>query len=346
MFYQKWEWNHYDGKKSTMKQGSKEFGGYLPFESHLINNLHFFSHYTDHKYVTVNCGRTAFFLAAKSMEIKRIWLPVLNCADTRVPFDDLGIEVLFYKLDEQLLPKLERLENDEGILWTNYYGNASVENLHIIEKKYGGNLIVDNCHAFYAPPLQNAWNCYSARKFFGVADGGFLVYPKEYHCSEPNLPNGKSAANMNHLFEQLHLGTNAGYSASKQNEERLSVSYTQMSSLTDMLLRNIDYDKVRQIRNENILTLHSHLKDLNEFDVNIGTPVHMHYPFLHHDKNLRYQLVQDKIYTPQLWKHVLSEVSTSDIEYKLSKFMIMLPTDQRYKANDMKIISDKIKDNI
>lgn len=329
-----------------MTQSLKEFGGYLPFESHLVNNTHFFDQYAGHKYLAVNCGRAAFFVAAKSMSIKRIWLPVLNCADTRVPFDDLGIEVLFYKLDDQLLPKLDSLESDEGILWTNYYGNASLENLRYIEEKYGGNLIVDNCHAFFATPLQNAWNCYSTRKFFGVADGGFLVYPTEYFCSEPNLPKGKSAAYMRHLFDQLHLGTNAGYPASQQNEDRLAVSYTRMSSLTDMLLRNIDYGKIRKIRTENILTLHSHLKDLNKFDINIESPDHMYYPFLHADEDLRYQLVQDKIYNPQWWKHVLSEVSTSNIEYKLSKFMIMLPIDQRYTLHDMNIIIDRIKNNI
>jgi len=329
-----------------MTQSLKEMGGYLPFESHLVNNIHFFDRYAGHKYLSVNCGRAAFFIAAKSMAINRIWLPVLNCADTRVPFDDLGIEVSFYKLDEQLLPKVDSLERDEGILWTNYYGNASPENLSYIEERYGGNLIVDNCHAFYSTPLKNAWNCYSTRKFFGVADGGFLVYPSEYFCSEPNLPKGTSAANMRHLFEQLHLGTNAGYSASQQNEDRLAASYTRMSSLTDMLLRCIDYDKIREIRTKNILTLHSHLKNLNEFDVNITSPDHMYYPFLYVAEDLRYQLVKDKIYNPQWWKHVMSEVSTFDIEYKLSKFMIMLPIDQRYSMSDMNTIVSRVKNNV
>ena len=55
---------------------------------------------------------------------------------------------LIYLINEDFLPKGINLKNDEFLLWTNYYGNASDVQINQITKNYK-NLIIDNCHAFF-----------------------------------------------------------------------------------------------------------------------------------------------------------------------------------------------------
>ena len=57
--------------------------------------------------------------------MRKIYLPIFNCAETKSHFKKLNIEIEYYKLDEKLLPKNIYPQKNEFVLWTNYYGNAS-----------------------------------------------------------------------------------------------------------------------------------------------------------------------------------------------------------------------------
>ena len=80
-----------------------------------------------------------------------------------------------FNMAADIVKKLKtKPNNDEFILWTNYYGNARDNEIKNVSEKYP-NLIIDNCHAFFSKPIEGKFNCYSTRKFFGVSDGGYLV---------------------------------------------------------------------------------------------------------------------------------------------------------------------------
>ena len=320
----------------------KEFGGYLPLEIPKYNN----EYYQSDEYfnvISLNSGRSSFYFAAKTTKMRKIYLPIFNCAETKIPFKKLNIEIEYYKLDDQLLPKDIYPKKNEFILWTNYYGNASEKEKQIIQKRYP-NLIIDNCHAFFSKPIKGAYNCYSPRKFFGVCDGAYLI-KDNYKLSE-KIEVDTSYQSFSHLIKQIDLGINSGYLDSLENEKRLNEKYLRMSKLTKKILKSIDYEKVFNIRRRNFIELHKLLGEINEFPININSKTHMNYPFLIKDRDLRYKLIEQKLFNPFLWKHVLDLTQDFEIENKLSKYTVMLPIDQRYELKDILNIAKLVKNSI
>lgn len=312
------------------------YGGYLPLELPPATGEFFFE--SEAWNVTrLSSGRATFFLAAKQLQAKVVHLPHFTCADTEVPFRKLGIEVKRYFLNDDLLPKAVELKEGEVLLWTNYYGNASVEEISEVVTRYRGSLIIDNCHAFFSPAQVGALNCYSARKFFGVSDGAYLVAegkPPNY-----SLPPGRSATSSLHLLKQYDVGTNAGYGDSLLNEARLEVEITAMSPLTQRILSSVDYRRVRGIREENFRLLHALVGHLNLLDIELSSTSHMYYPLMVAQEDLRYRLIEQGIFNPFWWRHVLTEVPGDSIEANLSKYVVLLPIDQRYDHEDMRKIA-------
>ena len=164
-----------------IKNRLKEYGGYLPFETHLTNKNNLFFQSKVNKVAKLNCGRSSFYLAARSLKIKKIYIPYFTCIDTSQPFEDLGVPISFYRLDANLMPLDVDLKEDEYILWTNYYGNATEEMISFIENKYSGQIIADNCHAFFSPPLKN----YSKLTPLGrMANKDEIIFPVIFLSSE------------------------------------------------------------------------------------------------------------------------------------------------------------------
>lgn len=321
----------------------KEYGGYLPLETQNHKQNEYYECYKNFDLIKLNSGRACFYFAAKLSKIKLIYIPYFTCKETEVPFKECGVEIKKYYLNEKLLPFNINPKKDEFLLWTNYYGNASINDIKNIKNKYK-NLIIDNCHAFFSKPINNAYNCYSTRKFFGVSDGAYLI--KDKLSLDFKIDKDTSYENYIHLLKQLDIGTDAGYKESLINEERLNSNYKGMSRLTENLLSNIDYKKIKNIRRANFLRMHKRLKAFNKFDVNIKSDTHMYYPFLFFKSNIRYALIKNKIYNPFWWEHILQLVPEKSIEYKLSKYMIMLPIDQRYNFDDVDYICDNVMKEI
>tara|TARA_B100000886_G_C20370934_1_gene469518 strand:+ start:54 stop:1025 length:972 start_codon:yes stop_codon:yes gene_type:complete len=320
----------------------KEFGGYLPLEISEYRKEYYYTN-KNFKVLSLNSARAGFYFAAKNSNIKRIFLPILTCPQTEGPFKKLGLEVLHYKLDQNLLPKNLETDSNDCLLWTNYYGNASEKDKLAMLEKFP-NLIIDNCHAFFSKPLKNAFNCYSTRKFFGVSDGGYLI--KEDLNLNQEINEDISYKNITHLIQQIETGINSGYKKNLINEDRLNNKYLRMSRFTKKVLKSINYEKVMKIRKENLLSIHSQLDSINEFEVNLNSETHIYYPFLRKDKDLRYRLIEKKLYNPNLWGHVINSTNELDIENYLSKFMILLPIDQRYTKDDMDEICKIVKSSL
>ena len=313
----------------------KEYGGYLPLELPRKKKEYFYKK-NDLDLLRVNSGRSAFFYSVKSQNIKTIYLPYFNCIETKDPFIDNKVKIKYYYLDENLLPKDIFLKENEYLLWTNYYGNASEKDIKNITSNFS-NIIIDNCNAFFSKPIKNAYNCYSTRKFFGVSDGGYLI--RENLNIKETLESDSSYDGFNHLIKQIELGTNQGYEDNLKNEKRISNKYLAMSKLTRYLLERINYNEIQDIRKNNLLRTHNNLKEFNKFEVNIESNTHLYYPLLIENDNLRNKLIEEKIYVPFLWQHILEELPKNTIEYYLAKYTILLPIDQRYTLDDIDNIS-------
>jgi hypothetical protein len=321
---------------------NKEYGGYLPIESLVTNRKSHYFEFNDKATVLLNCGRTCFYVAARSAKIKKIYIPYFTCEETVQPFKDLKIPFSYYRLNKELLPEDINLKKNEYILWTNYYGNAPEKTILEINDKYSGQLIVDNCHAFFCPPLSNAFNCYSARKFIGVSDGAYLVTDLEIDLNIDDLEKDISSPFMEHLFKQVEKGTNYAYQLSLRNEKRLEGNYKLMSLTSEKILSQVDYEEIKRIRNQNFDSIHSCLSKFNNFPINRESKTHMYYPFKYKDLDLREKLLKNKVYSPVWWRHVVDMVGKKSIESQYALETVLLPIDQRYEKKDIKALSSLV----
>lgn len=315
---------------------TKEYGGYLPLELPVRRN-EYFDCLSQKDVVRLDCGRSAFWYALAVIKPSKLYVPYLNCQNSTDPADALGIPYEYYRLEDDLTPMGIEPGEGEAVIWINYYGNARTEQIQKVARLCRNtNLIVDNCQAFFSEPLEGAYNCYSARKFFGVCDGAYLI---KNDIEKLDLPEGESAQHALFLMSVLEHSTNELYPKSLANEERLGKEVHTMSALTRRILQSVDYEQVKGIRKRNMLRLHRKLEKYNEFSVNIDSDTHMYYPLLIEDEELRQRIVARHIYTPTWWRHVPSYFEENTLETRLSKYMLMIPIDQRYKEEDMDDIS-------
>ncbi len=312
-------------------------GGFLPLE--LNQGKEWFAKISDEKIVRVNTGRTAIYLAIKSMGIKKIFVPYYYCPSVMRVFTDSGIEVENYRIDETLSPVDCNPGPVDGIILVNYFGICTEQMKKNIEKY--SNIIIDNTQAFFEPPAwrDDIYNIYSCRKFFGVSDGGYLIGNKIQY---ERLDRDYSAKRSAYLMSTIELGTNENYCASKENEVCIGNQYLIMSELTEKVMKSVNYEQVLKKRRSNFQHLHSLLKDYQRLTFIPSACDPYNYP-LHLDIDINKLLVENKIYVPILWKHCIESNKIDSIEYKMSKNTAFLPIDQRYDKGDMEYMANIVK---
>lgn len=309
-------------------------GGY--FELELRNGKQYHSNA-----MRLNSARSCLEYVLRVRQYKKVYIPYYTCHIICQPFDLLNISYDFYHINEKLEPVfLPKLEKDEAFLYTNYFG-LKQECVNRLACYYGTKLIVDNAQAFFAEPIDGIDTFYSSRKFFGVPDGGFLYINA---LLERDIPQAVSYDRMSHLLKRIDLGAEAGYDDYKKNDTRLAqMSIMRLSNLTEKLLCSIDYDFCRKKRIENYRYLDKRLKATNKVHFELfDDDVPMVYPYWTDDAGLRDRLIENKIFVAMYWPNVLEWCGENDIEYKLTKYMLPLPCDQRYGEEEMNGIIELI----
>ena len=316
----------------------REIGSFIPFEFN-TKGIEYYSGYAGNM-VRVNSGRTAIMYAVKVLRPKRLFLPYFNCPDLLSALQRIHSNIVLYKLNDDLSPKLCDLSSSDCIVYTNYFGLMSKDNLGRVQK-LGATVIFDNAQAFFAPPVLNQYNAYSCRKFFGVPDGGYLI---KDGLEPMALPQGSSWQGCGHLFRAIDEGQNSAYITYLENEKRIGNETTGMSALTKYMLANIDYSKSILKRKQNYCALNEMLQEINERPFKIDeNMVPYIYPLCISCEKLRRNLIDNRIYVSRWWRHVLDELETNTIEWRLAKYLLPLPIDQRYDASDMEYIADIVR---
>lgn len=295
--------------------------------------------------VRVNTARTALeYILRQLSDVKTIYLPVYTCEAIIEPLQKLSLSYHFYHINMNL-EIAEDIPMGEGVyvIVNNYFGlkDAYVARM---ARKYGEHLIVDNAQALFAPALPDIKAIYSARKFVGVADGGFAIGVSELPIK---MYEEDTTQHDSHLLIRKEYGAEAGFQAYRQNEKQLdNLPIRRMAAATGDILTHIDYNKVIARRRINFKMLHEMLGDDNRLPIlDMNTFVcPMVYPFLpKEDKDIRNRLIKNKIYVARYWQNVLSWCNPQDIETKLAKNLIPLPIDQRYDEQEMRKIIKLIK---
>lgn len=289
--------------------------------------------------VRLNTSRNALEYIIRSLpDCKHIYLPLYTCEAVVQPFNRLpDIGYSFYHINERFeIADDILLQEGEYLIANNYYG---IKDAYIAElaKKYGTRLIVDNAQALFAPVLPGIKAIYSARKFVGVADGGFAVGVDTIESF--SYPVDNASEHDSHLLIRKEQGAEAGFRDYQQNECKLdNQPIRRMALQTEDVLRRIDYKNVIVRRRQNFEILHNVLGGKNQLNLpemeSFMCP--MVYPYWTEDGvELRRRLIDNQIYIARYWPNVLEWCTSEDIEYELTTHIIALPIDQRYGEEDM-----------
>jgi len=285
------------------------------------------------KSLKFNTGRNCLEYIIINRKYKKIYIPYYTCEVILEPIQKLGVLYEFYSIDEHLNPIFNKilLEN-EAFLYTNYFGLKN-DTIKYLSKIFGKQLIVDNAQAFFSDPVKDIDTFYSARKFFGVADGAYL---KTSFRSNKKHPQNFTYGKMAHLLKRLDCSEEDAYEDFKKNEDELNNNpIMKMSKLTEAILSSIDYEKIKDIRRSNYLFYEKHLALKNTISLPLSEEVPLVYPFRTDKEGLRELLIENKIYVATYWPNVFNWCNKKELEYSLAKEIIPLPVDQRYNQHSL-----------
>lgn len=317
----------------------KEIGGYFGLE---INPTYDFPHSEG---LLLNSGRTALQCLIESKnDVKCVHLPYYTCHSVADVLDRVGVEKRFYSINDKLeieedLIGSDSLHDGEYLIVNNYFGLKD-QYIASLSKRFAGHLIVDNSQALFAESLKNVPTYYSPRKFLGIPDGGILCYSQASPVVE-KLEKDTSYDRCSHLLMRYDLGASGGYNAFHENGKKLSESgCKRMSSLTEALLRSVDYKWVKERRSHNFEYLHKKLKSTNLLNLNeVGMGLcPLVYPYLTTDKKMKKRMIENKIFCATYWPNVFEWCKEESMEWTLADCLTSLPIDQRYDESDMQYI--------
>ncbi|HHX70071.1 MAG TPA: hypothetical protein GX708_18735, partial [Gallicola sp.] len=233
----------------------------------------------------------------------------------------------------------KRLCEGEYLYIVNYYGQLTNDKVNYLNQIYG-KIILDNTHAFFQKPIDGIDTIYSCRKFFGVSDGAYL---STNSFLDEVIEIDISKDRMTHILGRFEGTASDYYSNFQENDASFKFEPLKyMSKLTKNILGAIDYEKVKEIRDENYAYLESKLKKMNKLRL-ITPEGAFAYPFyLENGVEIRKKLAAKKIYIPTLWPNVLEDTPESSLEYDYAANILPLPCDQRYGIEDMKYMINKI----
>ena len=304
-------------------------GGY--FELELKKGKHYHENA-----IRLNTARNCLEYILRAKKYTKIYIPYYTCDVILEPLNLLSISYEFYHINELLEPVNDVIiKSNEVYLYTNYYG-IKQEAVIRLAKLYKQQLIVDNAQAFFAPPLEGIDTFYSARKFFGVADGAYLYTNKTIEVLEQDV----SYERMSHLIKRIDLGARDGYADFQRNDQSLiRQPIKRMSKLTEAILSNIDYELAKNQRLQNYEYLNKHLDNTNEFHFSLGnsdTP--MVYLYLAKDQLLKDIMIKNNVFVATYWPNVVQWANPDDLEHYLTTNLLSIIIDQRYCENEMKLI--------
>lgn len=311
----------------------KEIGGYFGLEQ-LINN----EYYKD--LIPLNNGRNALLYILKAKKIRKLYIPFYLCDSVIDMLKINNYEFEYYKIDYCFMPLLNiELGKDEYLYLVNYYGQLTNEKILNLKKQFG-KIIMDNTHSFFQKPILGIDTIYNCRKFFGVPDGAYLSTDVKLN---EKIEMDISKDRMMHLLGRYEGLASEYYNYFQESDKSFkSEPIKYMSKLTHNILGAIDYDRVRQIRNENYAYLDSKLCNQNKLNLTVPEGAFTYSFYVENGIEIRKTLAQKKIYISTLWPNVINVTEENSVEYKYAANILPLPCDQRYKLDDMRYIINSI----
>lgn len=310
----------------------KEIGGYIELDVYRGSMLH-------ENAILLNCGRNALAYLIKAKGISKIQLPYFLCDSVTDVCNRYGVNVSYYHIGLDWMPRDLELDTNEWLYVVNFYGQISNHKILKMAQIYK-NIIIDNAQAYFQEPVDGVDTLYTCRKFFGVPDGAIL-YTNNV-INEP-LEQDVSYTRMQYLLGRYEKTASEFYTKYVENNHLFSTEpIKRMSRLTQNLLHGIDYDVIKRRRTENFMYLFDKLQDINMLGLSVPEGAFMYPLYLENGYKVRELLQEKKIYIPMLWPYVIDLCNKSDLEYELTLNILPLPVDQRYSIEHMDYIIETI----
>lgn len=194
--------------------------------------------------------------------------------------------------------------------------------------------MIDNTHDIFSRPPDSCWSFTNLPKFVGLQDGAILSGPTLLSVEE--LP--RSRPRLSHGVKRWFGASKQALDAFRKHEKSFGESPMRASLFSRLLMKNIDLKLIAQQRVENFAVLHENLAPLNLLDVSpSGTP--FCYPLLLDKPVSREILASLRLFAPRYWDGLEGISGIPDWELNLSRCLIPLPIDHRYRREDMLIVA-------
>ena len=315
----------------------KEIGGYFELDRLTGGNGEYYS-----DLIALNTARNALVYLVKAKGIKKIYIPYFLCDSVSLVCNREGIAYEHYHTNKDFQPIFDKaLQDDEYLYVVNLYGQLNNEIISELKRTYG-KIIVDNIHGFFQKPVEGIDTIYSCRKFFGVPDGAYLA--TDCVLNE-ELPTDNSDSRTSHLYGRIKDGATAHYAEFKANDASFKqLPLMRMSELTHKMLSELDYERIKTIREENYAFLHKKLGENNKLNLRIPEGSYAYPFYCENGMAVKKKLAEKKIYVATLWPNVLGMDRTVEKDY--AKNILPMPCDQRYGLFEMQSIIDELLRNV
>lgn len=300
----------------------------------------------DQNIARLNSGRAAIYHAARVFNCDTVWLPYYQCDTVREFLKRKGINIKYYNIDSGFEPKEIKQNDNEAVVFVNYYGVMSQTRMKALSLCYK-NVIIDNSQAFFCEPINGCMNVYSARKFVGVPDGAYVVGKgaEKYTDAYKKCYSSDTASFL--LLRHEYGCEGKTYDSRMINEHRIDKEdIMQMSGLTRSILDGTDYEYIKTKRKDNFRIACELFNPVNCIDpkryVDEET-IPMVYPLVIENDDLLKKLLEHKHFQGHWWSYLLNEVEKDSFEYWLSRYIIPITIDQRYGVNELNYIKGLIE---
>ncbi|WP_157765609.1 hypothetical protein [Halobacteriovorax marinus] len=251
------------------------------------------------------------------------------------------MDIVFYDIDHSFeIIDRPSLQSGEYILYVNYF-SLKRDYVSRLQLDYGEQLIVDNTQDFYFPIDKKVLSFNSARKFFGVPEGAFLLGGGElFNEAYEELP-GFGDVSFEHLFERERGDLNKAYTLFRENEVRLPLLPMKGNNFTLNILSSLDHDLIKKQRKKNFEKLNQNLKSKNCLGSLTAPEGVFMYPLILNEPVDLSLLHRKGAFVPCFWRDVTQREGAEFFKSscKLVDCTLPIPVDQRYSEVEMDQIS-------
>ena len=309
------------------------------------------------------------------INFNRILLPSYLCSDILKPLKELGFVYKYYRVKGDLkIDKLDlenKLRQRVGALFLIHYFGFPQQDLQEIKDICQNKevLLIEDCAQSFlskinGKPLGSRANFFfnSFRKILPVADGSFLginedvepVGVVESKLHQEYIEKRKKAMEMKKEYLQNPEQVDRYYFKQSFVEASLLLDKYKkpapMSDFSKKLIQKFDYQKIISQRRANFLYLVKRLEKLEKakplFRELKEEVCPLGFPIVCEERDfLKQKLIENNIYPPTHW-NLPQEINKEEFResWQLSKNILTLPLDQRYKEEDMERIANVLEE--